>query len=118
MDLRETIKQKAWKPFKTCYNCYEVQQGTVEGGIASAIPESCNDCKNFNDVVVIDDVLALLDNYKLIPKEKWQKIVKLIKNRPNLELLKQTECWIDAKEIEEYFKVLEAKVAELKEVAT
>lgn len=27
-----------------------------------------------------------------------------LENRPNLELLKQTECWIDAKEIEEWFE--------------
>jgi len=69
--------------------------------------------------ILQDDVLALLDNYKLIPVEKWQEIVGLLKNRP-----KPTDEKYSTyhgfhihynRDLDKFFEVLEAKVAELKE---
>jgi len=81
MSLVEKIKQIAWKPFKTCYKCYEVQEGIIEG----EIPESCNDCKNFNDVVEVDVVLKILEDYTIIENQKLQELADLLKTRPRLQ---------------------------------
>jgi len=79
--------------------------------------------------VLLDDVLALLDNYVLIPVGKWQEIVEHIKNFPSRDGLP----WGNARpeqvvehrrilleyegKVYDWKKGLEAKVAELKEVS-
>ena len=60
--LRTSHKEllnKARKPFKTCYKCYEVLEGRMEDDV----PDSCNDCENFNDMIKLSDVEAFLQGY-------------------------------------------------------
>jgi len=58
--------------------------------------------------VFLEDVLALLDNYM----EKWQEIVKLIKNRPPKSCTNHASLRLYYEEAQKWFEVLEAKVAE------
>ena len=100
MDLRETIKQ-----------IFDSEINYREG--LFKIPTKEDRPKNRRMINVLKqikkDVLAELTNYKLIPVEKWQEIVELIKNHPDEFHAGKLILW---------FEILEAKVAELKDVAT
>lgn len=77
--LQKQLRKKARKPFKTCYNCYEVQEGKIEG----EVPDSCNDCKNFEDMIKIEDVLEVVKQHQ----EELQKLtqdVRELSENPNI----------------------------------
>jgi len=101
VDLREKIKQAICRPCGADKN------------------NACEDVKELGHCFLDNmNVLALLDNYM----EKWQQIVEHIENRPkrHIEEIKTNEASMDSLVIpsthdyDEWFEVLEVKVAELK----
>jgi len=81
MNLLSQIKQKAKK----------VDNRIVHFLCTHPTKENCKKswcdnreiCRRKNNAILVQDVLAELTNYMLIPVGKWQEIVEAVDNRPS-----------------------------------
>jgi len=113
MSLTEKIKQKAKRVDSS--TAYFLCTHPTKENCKKSWCDNREICRRKNNAILVQDVLAELTNYKLIPVGKWQQIVEHIKNQPPKSCTNHASLRLYYEEAQKWFEDLEAKVAELKE---